>query len=293
VRSDNLLLIGEMDPSHLAVALASLVSLPADAVDVSSADSDDRNWNAAVICTYERASGDVTWLLELYLTEAVTPQPTASEAAAQLAEQLGIGVLYPAVETLPSAYWLVAPGGLRTRARVYEIEKDDRVVYKIDAVEKPVPLLPSVPIALQPEVIREYPINTPLTDELNTWLSMQNGAIADEEALWLARTRLGAWEILTVRMTSHWPPDGWYPAEFYRTDLETRDELAAAVERLPVVVAERFKTALERLDENFQSATVEGDGARLADLSHLEQAHPAHQRGWWWQRLPDPPPWPE
>ena len=55
------------------------------------------------------------------------------------------------------------PGGLRTRARLYGFDKDnDRTEYRIDAVEQAVPSLPTVPVALQPEVIREYRVPTPI-----------------------------------------------------------------------------------------------------------------------------------
>jgi hypothetical protein len=293
VTSYNLLLVGELHPSHLAVALASLSSLATTAVDVSSADSDDRNWQAAISCTYERAGEDITWLLDIYFSEAVTAPPGESKLAAHLAEHLGIIVLYPAAEAPPSAYWLAAPGGLRTRARVYDQEKDDRVIYKIDAVEKSVPALPKVSVAPMPEVIREHQVRTPLTDELHAWLGTQIDTTAAAEDLWFARTRLGAWESLTVRMATGWPPDGWYPAEFYREDLETRDDLAGAVERLPVVAAARFEAVLRKLDEKFLAATVKGDLSQLSTLFGVSQSDSLQQRAWWWQRLPEPTPWPE
>lgn len=279
----------ELDRSQLAAALASLTSVPLDAVDVADADdSDNRNWDAAVSCTYNRVEGDVTWLLDLYLTEAVSAQPTEPQVAAHLAEQLGTAVLYPAAVALPSAYWLTAPGGLRTRARLYSFdEDDDRTVYRIDAVEQPVPSLPTVPVALQPEVIREYQVPTPITDGLCAWLTQWQATAAAEaeEAVWYARTRLGAWESLTVRMACGWPPDGWYPAEFYQEDLEIRDELAVAVELLPVAVKERFAIALTRLDKDFSAATGEHDDAQLSAMFGVGKVDLA-LRSWWWRRLP-------
>jgi hypothetical protein len=103
----NLFIIGKLDWSRLAAALASLTSVPIDAVDVADTDdSDNRNWDAAVSCTYTRVEGDVTWLLDVYLTEEAPVRPTEPQAAAHLAEQLGTAVLYPEAVALPSAYWL-------------------------------------------------------------------------------------------------------------------------------------------------------------------------------------------
>lgn len=289
-----LFVIGELDWSRLAAALASLTSVPVDMVDVTDADdSDNRHWDAAVSCTYTRVAGDLTWLLDVYLTEAVPAQPTEPQAAAHLAEQLGTAVLYPAAVALPSAYWLTAPGGLRTRARLYSLdENNERTVYRIDAVEQPVPSLPAVPVALQPEVIREYRVPTPITGELCSWLTQWQATATTEveEAVWYARTRLGAWENLTVRMASGWPPDGWYPAEFYQEDLEIRDELAIAVEQLPPAAKEQFTIALTRLDENFSASTSKDDDAQLAAVIGVPKIDLA-LRSWWWRRLPEPAPW--
>jgi hypothetical protein len=165
-------------------------------------------------------------------------------------------------------------------------------VYRIDAVEQPVPSLPTVPVSLQPEVIREYRMPTPITDELRVWLAQWQATAGTEaeEAVWYARTRLGAWESLTVRMASGWPPDGWYPAEFYQEDLEIRDELTVAVERLPTAAKERFTVALTQLDENFSASTREDKDGRLAVILGMEKIDLA-LRSWWWRRLPKPEPW--
>ena len=55
------------------------------------------------------------------------------------------------------AFWLVTPDGARTRARLYEVDGDgDIATYRLGAVEKPVPQLPSVRVEPLPEVIREH-----------------------------------------------------------------------------------------------------------------------------------------
>jgi hypothetical protein len=288
----NLLLAGDLDRARLAAALAALASVPLDAVDVADVDAPERNWDVAVSCTCEPARGDVSWVLDLYLTVGVQARPTEEQAAAYLAEHLAVPVLFPAENLPPSAYWLAAPGGLRTRARVYSSEEVGLPVLTIDAVERPVPSLPKVPVAPQPEVIREHRVTTPVRDEFVTWLAMDPGAWAtDEDSLWLARTRLGAWESLTVRMSLGWPPDGWYPLEYYREDLEVRDELAVAVERLPDEVASRLSVAVEQVDEAFRAGTREvDDPEELAEVLG-DSGGRGVSRGWWWRRVPEPEPW--
>ena len=46
--------------------------------------------------------------------------PSAAETAEELAYELRVLVLYDAGGVWPSAYWLAAPDGWRTRARVYD-----------------------------------------------------------------------------------------------------------------------------------------------------------------------------
>ncbi|HEX3783798.1 MAG TPA: hypothetical protein VHX38_29390 [Pseudonocardiaceae bacterium] len=289
----NFFVIGELDRARLATALAALTAVPVESVDLSdSDDQDDRNWGASVSCMYAQVYGDVSWLLDIYLTEDVPRKPDEPTAAAGLAEALGTAMLYAAPLALPSAYWLAAPGGLLTRARLHSVEDsaDERISYRIDAVAQPVPQLPTVPIDRQPEVIREYRVPAPITAELHTWLeSWQSTApVAAEVAslVWRARTRLGAWENLTARMAAGWPPDGWYPAVFYIEDLRTRDELAATLDRLPEAALTQFGTALAAIDANFRLLTGDDTEAALAGISNVLPSH-----DWWWHRIPKPLPW--
>lgn len=287
----NLLLAGGFDRAELAEALAELAAVPVDMVDVADADSAERNWDAAVSCVYEPTAGHVSWMLDINLTDAVQSPPTEARAAAHLADRLGAPVLYPAESNPPSAYWLAAPGGLVARARVYSSNDGDRPEITIDAVDVPVPSLPTVPVVAQPEVIREHRMPTPVADGLDAWLAANPPAQVADHDVWFARTRLGAWESLTARMASGWPPDGWYPAEYYRQDLETRDELATAVEALPPAVAGRFGAALARVDDAFRASTREvGDPAQVAEALGGEMTE-SGSRGWWWRRLPEPEPW--
>ena len=63
----------------------------------------------------------------------------AAEATEELANELPVSVLYAVDGVRPSAYWLAAPDGPRTRARVYDGPGDnDDESLVIDAVERPV-----------------------------------------------------------------------------------------------------------------------------------------------------------
>ncbi|MFD8599023.1 hypothetical protein ACFV1L_28875 [Kitasatospora sp. NPDC059646] len=294
----NVLLTGMLPRDRVAAVLAELFRQPLDEVDVAGADDyDDRNWDATVSCTYEPVHGDVSWALDVYVPDGHPVRPAESELAAALAEALGQPVLFAAAEHLPSAYWLAAPHGLLTRARLYESDDED-AGYTLDAVGRPVPGLPDVPVDRQPEVIREHRVATPVSDAFHAWTAERgktaNAAAGGEqtEAEWYARTRLGAWESLVTRMATGWPPDGWYPAAFYREDLELRDELTRTAAQLDGESATRFAEALTLVDDAFRTRTVEDRGAALAEATGLPRLELA-LRGWWWQRRPEPLPWPQ
>ncbi|HEX6497767.1 MAG TPA: hypothetical protein VF054_01895 [Micromonosporaceae bacterium] len=286
-----MLLAGDFDRAVLAVALAEIAAVPVDMVDVADVGSTGRNWDAAVSCVYEPTTGHVSWMLDIHLTDAVQSPPTEAATAAHLAERLAAPVLYPAESSPPSAYWLAAPGGLVARARVYTLDDGDRPEFTIDAVDVPVPSLPAVPVVAQPEVIREHRVSTPVADALDAWLAAIPPDQVAGHGVWFARTRLGAWESLTARMASGWPPDGWYPAEYYREDLETRDQLATAVEALLPGLADPFGAALARVDDAFRASTREvGDPDQVAEALGAGKIG-SGSRGWWWRRVPEPEPW--
>lgn len=294
----NLLLVGSPTSADLAAALAHAFSVPVGRVDVAEVDVDDRAWDSAVLCTTESVTGDVSTTLDISTSDEVAEAgtPETAELARGLAAALGTVVLYEAAEPLPSAYWLVTADGLRTRARLYA--GDDEPSYSIDAVAEAVPQLPTVEISALPEVIREHRMPTPIRDGLESALKAEraDGGVAESEAfapggeLWLALTRLGAWEALTNRMARAWPPDGWYPDEYYREDLTSRDELELVRGRLTGEAASLVTAALSTVDDAFTAVTRDDDGASLAarfELARLE----VRLRGWWWHRVPDPEPW--
>jgi hypothetical protein len=289
--SYDFLIVGRLDTSRLAAALAELASVHVDAVNVAHRDAPNRAWDAAVICAYEARIGDVSWSLDIYLTQAAARHPSTEYVAAYLADRLAVPVLYEAQTFPPSAYWLAAPGGSKTRARLYDGPGHEPYTFIIDAVERPVPALPHVRVEAQPEVIREHGMASPLKDELIAALRAgADGKDLDDEPLRTALDRLGAWEAFVTRMGSGWPPDGWYPADYYRHDLEVRDELNELVARLPRGLADRFISTMNEIDGDFTRRTREVSTAdRAAHVVGVGSAEST--QGWWWTRLPDPPPW--
>jgi hypothetical protein len=288
----DLLLTGPLNADPLRTVLARMFAVTTDQVDLSPAYDPDRRWEAPVSCGYEPVLGDVHWHLEVITDEgAVTGRPTEAEVARAVADALGHSVLFPAEPFPPSAYWLAVPGGVTTRARLYEEDAgagvdsgEEGSRYVIDAVAAAVPDLPDVRVEAQPEVIREHRMPTPIADAFATGTPSP-----DVRRLGLA---LAAWESLTARMASGWPPDGWYPAAFFAEDLETRDRLGHALADLDPETSKQLGQALDRVDETYRATTTQDNGAALAQALALPRVELA-LRGWWWQRAPQPLPWRE
>jgi hypothetical protein len=276
-----------------------MLSLPVAAVDVGDEGDDARNWEASVSCTVVPLVGDLHWNLDVYLSKTILNPPSEPIAAAWLAERLHTVVAYEATPSPPSAYWLVGPDGRRTRARIYEEDSDDAVAYRIDAVEHPLSALPGLRVAALPEVIRNFRVPTPMTDRLReqwrSWLGQNEEAATVAKAVRDITTRMGAWESMVTRLEAGWPPDGWYPAEYYREDLETRDELAAITNELPEPVRGDVTQTLAEVDRRFIDATEDDRGQALATETGPAPIGSSGQSGdldrWWWRRIPRPLPW--
>lgn len=288
-----LLIAGCMEHPRLRTLLAKQFAVQEADVDLADPDEvpvDARNWQAIVNCEYSRLYGDLNWSLDIWVVDGLPQLPTEAELATCLAEQLGTVVLYPAPEPLPSAYWLAAPGGVLTRARLYPVDEVENA-YRIDAVEQAVPLLPQVTPARIPEVIRENRPPAPLAEDFESRLRA-----LDEEVLetgspsWYACTRLYNWERLAVRMTTGWPPSGWYPAEYYAENLELRDLLSTLSTQLHEDVREGFTTTLSRIDEQYREATEDDRGKALSQALGESQVT-LSLRAWWWLRRPHVLPW--
>ncbi|MEU4558699.1 hypothetical protein AB0F72_09920 [Actinoplanes sp. NPDC023936] len=264
----DLYLLDTLDVGRLHAALCELAGVSGDDVDIDSDWHEGRNSGAAVLCTYEPFDGDLTYHLDFYMR---TVDFSEAEFAQRLAARLCTPIVYAAESYPPSAFWLVEPHGPRMRVRLDGKEQGEVWLHVIEAVERPVGLLPHARVEAQPEVIREHRMETPIANRLR---SPSESTRAVREVL----GALAAWEAMVVRMTSGWPPDGWYPLEYWQEDLGTRDRLAADLEQLPLDLAETVMAAVAMVDETFRKATREIPGV------------PA-DKAWWWHRAPEPLPW--
>jgi hypothetical protein len=289
----NFLTVRPLSLDTVAAVLAQCLNVRIQEVDVADEDTDQelRNWDALVFCDKATVLGDVNTSLDIYVQEAVQPQPSERDLADAFARGAGTVVLFPAEEAPPSAYWLATEDGLVTRARLYDSD-DDEPRYTIDRVEAPVGRLPHVTVARIPEVVRELKIATPLADAFAAHLHRMHPGEADAlgSPLWTAGDRLGAWEKLVRQMEAAWAPSGWYPPDLYCERLEVRDELEQVRSQLPQNVDALLQNALEPLDAVFAELTADDPGGLLGkELARAGGATSGH--GWWWNRRPDPLPW--
>ncbi|SED38979.1 hypothetical protein SAMN05216483_3737 [Streptomyces sp. 2131.1] len=267
----DLLTVGAVGPAVMANALAGVLGVAVQDVDVADADGDQesRDWEAAVLCTYHGLRGDLAFSIDVYAQEFVADQPAESEVAAVLAKAAGTTVLFPADEAPPSAYWAVTPEGMLTRARL-EPSDDEPPVFTVTAVEAPVPELPGAVVERFAEIVREQRPETPVAD---AFLASVTEFPLDGS--------LVVWERVIRQMESGWAPSGWYPADLYRERLEARDALAERAGELPAVVAARLGEVLRELDAIFVAGTEDDPDGSLR----------GRHAGWWWYRRPVPAPW--
>lgn len=144
-------------PRTMASALASALGAEAQHVDVADEDTgrtDDRNWDAPVLCTHHPVAGDLALAWDVSASDAVTSPPSEAEAASRLAVLLRTTVLYPAYGVRPSAYWAAGPDGRVARARLLEGEEVPPVLV-VDAVEAPMDQLPTARVEVLAELSGE------------------------------------------------------------------------------------------------------------------------------------------
>ena len=165
-------------------------------------------------------------------------------------------MLYPAEEDLPSVFCLATPTGSRVRARLDAEDGTEPPAVRVGAVEYPVAALPGAQVRPLPDVIRTHVMPSPVADRLG----QQLGAGGDDRR-WHAVNRLAAWEALVARLEFGWPPDGWYPAAYYRGDLETRDRLELSVAEAPPDARAVLSGALTGIDDSFRRLTHDDGGA--------------------------------
>lgn len=283
----DLLFTGPCEPTDLEVALAAAFALPLADIDVAEEDAGDRVvgdrfWSASVLATWGERHGDIALSLTITAVNDVGDRPTEAALAARLAELLGTPILYPATSYPPSAYWLADVHDQPARARLEPSDEvdagvEDDLALTITAVNRFVPALPLLHVTPIPEVIREHRLPTPLAD-----------AFAGPRS---ARNALAAWESFITRLTSGWPPDAWYPADYYAEDLHYRDEADALLPALVPDLAAAMASALHTLDEAYAASTIPDDGIALSQALGIPAADLA-QRPSRWRRRPANPPWP-
>lgn len=245
-------------------------------------------------CGFAHAEGDSTWFLEITFGGGAPRQPPESELAAEIADSLGIPVLYPYDGDPQWIMWLAAPGRRRTRASVSDIDDPDTSGIMLDGVQERLPGVPgNVPVLLLPEVIRHHSVELPNFTKLRSWCDARCDAGDEQcdEAISIACNVLWAWEDLSVRMERNWPPDGWYPVVLYRDSMEYRDEgHVLDLSALPQVARELFVDGLAKIDQSCLDNTRPCDRAELAVLLDIP-AEELSRRQWWWHRVPAHPAW--
>ncbi|MER6978593.1 hypothetical protein [Streptomyces carpinensis] len=283
----DLLLAGTpVSPPALADALIQAVGVGDVDVDVADRDDDQsaRDWTAPVLCGYGRLLGDLSMSLDIYVLDALFEEETApseSEFAARLAAALGVAVLYPAVEDIPSAYWVVGPSGETARARLLSSDGEPPV-HTIDAVESAVAELPGAAVETLPEILDGEAIGTPVADA--ALAGRPTGTTASVEGH--VHYDLRVWERLVRRLESGWAPSGRYREDLFRRDLEARDDLAVIAGRVDQPFADALRSAVALLDSVFREYTEEAaDPHSAPDRTDTTADH------WWWRRRPRNVPW--
>ncbi|MDC0773061.1 hypothetical protein [Streptomyces sp. HD] len=273
----NLFTVAEPEPSSLRGALAQLLAVPSDAVDVADTDGDQeaRRWDSPVLCTYRvLPPGDLALELDIYVEDGTAGALSEAGLAQGLAARTATSVLYPSLDLdLDSAYWVAVPDGRVVRCRLEAIDSDEDTTYRVDAVEAEVADLPSAKVEFLPEALEYEPIGTPLSDAFLA--TYPTGTTASVEGR--VHYSLRVWERLVRRLESDWSPSGRYREDLFRRDLEARDALACLVAEVDDVYADSLRSAVTRLDRIFRTSTepVKGDEAER----------------WWWCRRPRRIPW--
>ncbi|MFI5641434.1 hypothetical protein ACIA8H_29005 [Streptomyces goshikiensis] len=251
-------------------------------MDVSlESEMENRNGDESVTCDYEYLSGDLACNLSVYGAKEVAPQPSEEELTRALARGLDTVVL-TSWGTMPWIRKVVTPQGGTTFARVEFLEGEGEGCL-VTAMETALPAFPQAAVERFPEVVRGFPVDTPLADGLLAGADRNSPAGDVRDLVW-------AWEALIARMAAHWSPSDWYGAAMYQEDLENRDRLAAAVEALPTDERAHAAAVVESLDAAFREGTVDDAGRALA--AGLESGSEGFASApWYWHRRPIALPW--
>ncbi|WP_405869658.1 hypothetical protein [Streptomyces sp. NBC_00005] len=275
----NLFTVAELEPSSLREALAKLLSVAPEAVDVADTDGDQeaRRWDSPVLCTYRvLPPGDLALELDIQVDDGTAGALTEAALAQGLAVRTATSVLYPALDLdLDSAYWVAAASdGRAARCRLEAIDSDEDTTYRVDAVEEAVPDLPRAKVEILSEVLDHEPVETPLSDAFLA--TYPTGTAASVEGR--VRYGLQVWERLVRRLAkAQWGPSGRYREDLFQRDLRARDDLSQLVTEVDDEHAEDLRTVLAHLDADFRTWTEPG--------THTETER------WWWDRSPARIPW--
>ncbi|MGX9883840.1 hypothetical protein [Streptomyces sp. NPDC002276] len=147
----NLFVVAESPRAEIRRALADLLGLSEEAVDVGDWNQEDRNWAAPVLCTYcPLPPGDLALSLDITVTAPAAGDLTEADLALGIAARVGSSVLYPAESYPPSATWAAVPDGRTVRCSMESVETGygaDAALYpfRVYDVTAPVPDLPPAP----------------------------------------------------------------------------------------------------------------------------------------------------
>ncbi|MFF4502121.1 hypothetical protein [Streptomyces sp. NPDC001401] len=274
----NLFTVAELEQSSLRSALAELLAVTEEEVDVADTDGDQevRRWDSPVLCTYRvPPPGDLALELDISVEDGTAGALTEAELARGLAARTATSVLHPALDLdLDSAYWVATPDGRAVRCRLEAIDSAEDTTYRVDVVEGKVDDLPRARVEILPEILEHERIETPVSDAfLATYPTGTTGSVEGR-----VHYCLHVWERLVRRLaTAGWGASGRYREDLFQRDLQARDDLAQLVTEVDDTHAAGLRTVLARLDDDFRRST--------------ESGAPAENERWWRARSPRNIPW--
>lgn len=267
----NIFTVAELEPLWLRRALADVLSVTEDEVDVAEVGKVhiERRWDSPVLCTYQvLPPGDVALYLDISIDDGRAAGLSEAELSLALAALTGTSVLYPAPDLdNDSAYLVATADGRKVRCRLEDDDSGDDPAYRVDVVESRVADLPHARVEIISEVLEHERLATPLSDVFlatyptGTTASVEGGV---HYCLWV-------WERLVCRLTNdRWGAGGRYHRALFRRDLVARDDLDQLVAKVDDRYAMELRAVLARLDDDFRDSTEPG-------------MRPVTER-WWWDR---------
>ncbi|MEU2945588.1 hypothetical protein ABZ617_06140 [Nocardiopsis alba] len=271
-------------PGKLKSTLSKIFELPETDVDINHSDYfGERNWDAKVTCDYEEKVGDVKIYLDIYAVDDIDTLPSSQEFALRLANLLCSSVIQQVDEPLYGVAKITTPSGETGYVR-FDFPYEDEEIHVISGTEVPIPEFPKVGFSRFPEMIKSQNLPKIITDQY-----FPKEVPGDLGKLYSLSS---AWEKLTVRMRTGWPPSGWYPASMYQDDLKARDEWEEICHRLAEETTAGPTKAMALIDRIFIESTVDDSGDSLVRAGEISTEDLA-SRPWYWRRRPKDAPWVE